>query len=133
MFILCYNENKEIDTHSNCVAEDMMLIGKLAHDFNCMNPELIYFKPLADGIRHFKETEEGRGNMCEAFEKLAEKVADERAEQVTKQVTNRVTKQVTNKYLEAIMKSGKISLEEAFDMLEITGKDRAMYAIYFAK
>ena len=39
--------------------------------------------------------------MCEAFEKLAEKVADERAEQVT------------NKYIKAIMKSAKCSLEEA--------------------
>ena len=48
--------------------------------------------------------------MCEAFEKLAEKVADERAEQVT------------NKYIKAIMKSAKCSLEEALDMLKLQGK-----------
>lgn len=99
--------------------------GRLAHDFNCKNPEMIYYKPLADGVRHIKGTEKGRGNMCEAFEKLAEKVADERAEQVTKQMTN--------KHLEAIMKNGKISLEEALDILEITGKDREMYAKQFAQ
>nr|WP_027871821.1 PD-(D/E)XK nuclease family transposase [[Eubacterium] cellulosolvens] len=103
--------------------------GKLAHDFNCKNPELIYYKPLADGVRHIKGTEKGRGNMCEAFERLAEKVADERAEQVTKQVT----RQMTNKYLEAIMKSGKISLAEALDMFDITGKDREMYEKQFAE
>ena len=37
--------------------------GKLAHDFNCKKADNIYFKPLADGVRHFKETEEGRDAM----------------------------------------------------------------------
>lgn len=43
--------------------------GKLAHDFNCKKADNIYFKPLADGVRHFKETEKERDAMCESFEK----------------------------------------------------------------
>ncbi len=31
-------------------------LGKLAHDFNCKKADNIYYKPLADGVRHFKET-----------------------------------------------------------------------------
>ena len=90
--------------------------GKLAHDFNCKKADNIYFKPLADGVRHFKETEEGRDAMCESFTKLADKVADEKAEQTT----------INN--IRLMMKNMKCSLEEALDALEIKGKDRAIIA-----
>lgn len=90
--------------------------GRLAHDFNCKKADSIYFKPLADGVRHFKETEEGRDVMCESFTKLADKVADERAEQTT----------INN--IKLMMKNMKCSLEEALDALEIKGKDRAIIA-----
>ena len=90
--------------------------GKLAHDFNCKKADNIYFKPLADGVRHFKETEEGRDAMCESFTKLADKVADERAEQTT----------INN--IKLMMKNMKCSLEDALNALEIKGKDRAIIA-----
>ena len=90
--------------------------GKLAHDFNCKKADNIYFKPLADGVRHFKETEEGRDAMCESFTKLADKVADERAEQTT----------INN--IKLMMKNMKCSLEDALNTLEIKGKDRAIIA-----
>lgn len=95
--------------------------GRLAHDFNCKKADSIYFKPLADGVRHFKETEEGRDVMCESFTKLADKVADERAEQTT----------INN--IKLMMKNMKCSLEEALDALEIKGKDRAIIAKQFQK
>ena len=90
--------------------------GKLAHDFNCKKADNIYFKPLADGVRHFKETEEGRDAMCESFTKLADKVADERAEQTT----------INN--IKLMMKNMKCSLDEALNALEIKGKERAIIA-----
>ena len=90
--------------------------GKLAHDFNCKKADNIYFKPLADGVKHFKETEEGRDAMCESFTKLADKVADERAEQTT----------INN--IKLMMKNMKCSLEEALNALEIKGKERAIIA-----
>ena len=90
--------------------------GKLAHDYNCKKADNIYFKPLADGVRHFKETEKGRDAMCESFTKLADKVADERAEQTT------------INYIKLMMKNMKCSLEDALDALEIKGKERAIIA-----
>lgn len=94
--------------------------GKLAHDFNCKKADDIYYKPLAEGVRHFKETEEGRDIMCESFEKLANKYADqigaERAEQTT----------INN--IKLMMKNLKCSLEEALNALEIKGKERAVIA-----
>ncbi|MCR4656488.1 MAG: Rpn family recombination-promoting nuclease/putative transposase [Lachnospiraceae bacterium] len=90
--------------------------GRLAHDFNCTNADDIYYEPLAEGVRHFKETEEGREVMCESFSRLADKVADERAEQTT------------IKYVKLMMKNMKCSLEDALNTLEIKGKERAIIA-----
>ena len=30
--------------------------GRLAHDFNCEKSDDFFYKPLADGVSHFKET-----------------------------------------------------------------------------
>ena len=90
--------------------------GKLAHDFNCKKADRIHFQPLADGVRHFKETEKGREIMCEAFSKLADKVADEREEQTLINV------------IKLMMKNSKYTLEEALNTLEIKGKERAIIA-----
>lgn len=94
--------------------------GKLAHDFNCKKANSIYFKPLADGVRHFKETEEGRGIMCESFNKLADKVAEERADE--REMQTRVSD------VKLMMKNAKYSLEKALDTLEIKGKERIIIA-----
>ena len=90
--------------------------GKLAHDFNCKKADNIYFKPLADGVRHFKETEKGRDAMCESFTKLADKVADERE------------LQTTARNVSSLMDSMKMTLEQALNALNIQGKERAIIA-----
>lgn len=90
--------------------------GRLAHDFNCKRADNIFFKPLADGVRHFKETEEGRDAMCESFTKLADKVADEREMQTRAMDVS------------LLMDSMKMSLEQALDALKIQGKERAIIA-----
>ena len=35
----------------------------------------MYYDALAQGVKHFKETEEGREQMCEAVEKYAKEYA----------------------------------------------------------
>ena len=87
-----------------------------AHDFNRKKADDIYFKPLADGVRHFKETEKGRDIMCEAFSKLADKVADEREEQTKVDM------------IKELMKNMKWNLEQALTASGIKGKDRAIIA-----
>ena len=90
--------------------------GKLAHDFNCKNADDIYYEPLAEGVRHFKETEEGRDIMCESFSRLANKVGDAREEQTKVNM------------IKLMMKNMKCTLEDALDALEIKGKERAIIA-----
>lgn len=48
-------------------------IGKLMKDFKTKKSKEMEYKELAEGIKYYKETEEGREIMCEAFEKLANK------------------------------------------------------------
>ena len=45
-------------------------IGKLIQDFNCKRSEDMHYTLLAEGVHHFKETQEGRETMCEAVEKF---------------------------------------------------------------
>ena len=45
-------------------------IGKLMSDFECKNAEDMYYKELAEGVKHFKK-EGGREIMCEAVEEYA--------------------------------------------------------------
>ncbi len=89
--------------------------GKLAHDFNCKKADSIYFKPLADGVRHFKEGK-GKTDMCKAVEQYADKRAEERV------IQNKANN------IRLIMKNMKCSLEEALNTLEIKGKERAVIA-----
>lgn len=48
-------------------------IGQLMKDFHQTEPENIHSAVLAQGVKHFKETERGREQMCEAVEKYATK------------------------------------------------------------
>ncbi len=45
-------------------------VGKLMHDFHCVNASDMIYKELAEQVRYLKETKEGRGKMCEAMQKL---------------------------------------------------------------
>ena len=94
--------------------------GRLAHDFNCKKADDIYYKPLAEGVRHFKETEEGRDIMCESFERLANKYADQIGDERAEQTKVDIVK--------ALMENMKWTLEQALTASGIQGKDRAVIA-----
>lgn len=83
-------------------------IARLIEDFYQKNSENMHYKALADGVRHFKENEEGRGTMCEAVEKYAKEYADER--------------DVTN--VQNLMENLQFTLEQALDALNIQGDSR---------
>lgn len=60
--------------------DDKDPLGKLMHDFRCLSSADMFYPILARQVKYFKETEEGREIMRQAFEDLAEKrVLDEKA------------------------------------------------------
>lgn len=85
-------------------------IGQLMKDFHQTDPENMHYDALAQGVKHFKETEEGRESMCEAVEKYG----DERAIKAN-------VKSVKN-----LMENMKLTLEQALNALGIQGDERKL-------
>ena len=48
-------------------------IGKLVHDFQCPKPEKFYFEELAEKVRFFKRTKEGKMEISGLLKKTADK------------------------------------------------------------
>ena len=48
-------------------------IGKLVHDLLCRDAAKMYFDVLKKRVGDFKQTEEGRRTMCEAFERIRDR------------------------------------------------------------
>ncbi|MDY3795887.1 MAG: PD-(D/E)XK nuclease family transposase [Agathobacter sp.] len=85
-------------------------IGQLMKDFHQTDPENMHYDALAQGVKHFKETEEGRESMCEAVEKYG----DERAIKAN-------VKSVKN-----LMENMKLTLDQALNALGIQGDEREL-------
>jgi predicted transposase/invertase (TIGR01784 family) len=73
-------------------------IGKLIHDFRCKKSEEMYYGELSEGIKHFKETEEGREIMCDAVKEYAEEYAKEYAEEYAKEYAEEYAKEYAEEY-----------------------------------
>lgn len=52
----------------NC--DSSTILGKLMHDFNCTNPNEMYFDILKRNLKYYKESEEGVQTMCSVMEDL---------------------------------------------------------------
>ena len=83
-------------------------LGQLMRDFSCTDSADIHYRELADGVSHFKDTEEGRQDMSDALNKLVNLT---KADAVKK-----------------IMENMRVSMEEALDALCIQGKERKIIA-----
>lgn len=85
-------------------------IGKLMQDFHQADPDNMYYKELAEGVRHYKESKGGNEIMCEAVEKYGESLAIE----------------ATATAVKKLMKNANYTLEQAFDILEISDENRTL-------
>ena len=87
-------------------------IGYLMQDFHQTDPDNMHYKELSQGVRHFKEVEEGRDTMCEAVQEYAKEYAKEYANE----------KQAAN--VKNLMESAGFTMERALDSLKIQGEER---------
>ena len=85
-------------------------VGKLMHDFGCKESKDIYYPELAKGVKHFKEEEGGRKNMCEAVEKYAERKRIDALYEVVKN----------------LMETMKLSAEQAMSAMKISDQDKTV-------
>lgn len=100
-------------------------IGKLMHDFRCKDSEDMYFKPLRDGVHHFKATEGGRKEMSYDVKDYAKEYAKKYAKEYAKDKTiegviefARQMKMSDQQIVEYIMKKYNLTQEEASKYLE---------------
>jgi hypothetical protein len=105
-------------------------IGKLVHDFRCSNADDMYYSQLADGVRYYKEVERGEEKMNELLRKYAEDMAEEiAAEKVQKaEVEVQETKASKTAMVRNLMKNMHLTIEQAFDALEVPEEDRKLIA-----
>lgn len=89
-------------------------IGQLMSDFHQVDPGNMHYKELSQGVKHFKEVEEGRDSMCEAVQEYAEKYADQRAIDTTINIVKNV------------IKNTNCTLDQALDVAGIQGEEREL-------
>ncbi len=85
-------------------------VGRLMHDFRCTNATDMFYEALQKPVRHFKETEGGRSQMCKAME---ERIDRERIE-------------VLFESIKSLMQNMKLSAEQAMTALNISAEDKAV-------
>ena len=51
-------------------------IGKLMHDFKQTQADQMYYQILKEGMKHYKESEGGRDQMCKAVEEYANEMRE---------------------------------------------------------
>ena len=65
----------------NAQVRDETALGKLMHDFSCIDPAKMKYPVLAQRVRYFKEDAKGVGSMCRIFEEVREESLREGAHQ----------------------------------------------------
>lgn len=83
-------------------------VGKLMHDFRCTRSADMFYNELKDTVKHFKETEGGRGQVCKAMEERIERERIENLFQLVK----------------SLMKNTQWSVDQAMDALDVSKEDK---------
>ena len=107
-------------------------LGKLMQDFFCTDPNNMHNKALSERVKHFKETEEGYGNMCELIENYVRKYGKEYGEQYAKEYAQEYAKEYAKenakeiavnlwngglKNMQQIADATKLTLDEVKELL----------------
>lgn len=106
-------------------------VGKLMHDFRCVNSVDMFYPELAKQVKYFKETEGGQKIMCQIFEDLAEKRANERAEEVRKEVREETRIETLFNSIKSLMESMKWTAEQAMTAMNVSENDQMLLKTRF--
>ena len=81
-------------------------------DFHAKKSSELNYKPLADSVKNYKETEEGQGTMCKAVELYAEKKAREAVELYAEKRANQKSQSILIESALKMIARGKLTLAE---------------------
>jgi hypothetical protein len=98
-------------------------IGRLMHDFACTDPNQILHPVLAEEVRYYKETEEGKFHMCALMEKMRNETAlKAKAEGKAEGLAEGELRAIQN-----LMKTMSMSAEQAMEALLIPPSEMSNY------
>lgn len=78
-------------------------IGRLMHDFNCVNADEMYYDELAERVRFHKQQEQGVKKVC----RIVEEYGDERVRETKKE------------FVEKLLRKNRLSVEEVAEVAEL--------------
>ncbi len=103
--------------------DDNDLVGRLMHDFRCINSVDMFYPVLAEQVKFFKETKGGQEIMCQVFEELAEERAEKRAEETRIETLFNSIKN--------LMESMKWTAEQAMSAMNVSENDKTILKAKF--
>lgn len=77
-----FNDGSYIIYVNGQLANSQTALGRLAHDFACVNSNDIYDNTLKECVNHFKESEEGIQAMCKVMDELKQEGRQEGQDQL---------------------------------------------------
>ena len=86
-------------------------IGKLMHDFSCIDPDDMNYEVLAQKARYFKRDEKGVAAMCKMLEDMRKEAAEEAELKNARETAER------------LIKKGKMTLEDIADCVPLLSFD----------
>jgi len=109
-----FNDGSHIIYVNGSYKNDNDPVGKLMHDFRCLNSVDMFYPILAKQVKYFKETEGGQEIMCQVFEDLAEKRVMEEKKALARRLIAR-----GKQTLEEIAEDTDLSLEEVKELARL--------------
>lgn len=94
-------------------------IGRLMHDFFCTDAADMYYQPLAERVRFFKEEKEGVRTMCKAMEDLKKQTWDEAWGEAWDEAWEKSKKESAKEFAITLLEYGTIPLEEIATMTKL--------------
>lgn len=102
-------------------------LGRLMHDFFCIDPNDMYSDVLAERVRFFKENEKGVATMCKVMEEIYNDgiaIGEVRGE-VRGEIRGAETERIKN--IKSLIQRMGITAEAAMDALNIAKNDQPKY------
>ena len=114
-----FNDGEHIVYVNGSDRDSSTELGRLMQDFFCVDPSKMNYKPLADKVRYYKETERGVNKMCRVFEEIREEAARETAIRTSIQEKESIAKRLLEMKLlsmEDIARSVEIPVERVAEL-----------------
>ncbi|HIS62080.1 MAG TPA: Rpn family recombination-promoting nuclease/putative transposase [Candidatus Scybalomonas excrementigallinarum] len=95
----------------NGAYQDDTPLGILMKDFSCTRPEDMYYKPLLERVKYFKENREGVATMCKMMEDMRKEAAEEAAKKAAEETATKLLRSEDMSY-EKISEYSNLPLKE---------------------